>query len=101
MTRDEEISSLKDRCAGYCNGQEQLQSILSGVMDSNAKWAEEVATLKQQVEDMKCCGNCKSFLRENCPKKEQIDEFQTEFPEPNSVCIAWSSDGKTMEGRQK
>lgn len=43
------IAKLKDRCAGYCNGQEQLQSILSGVMDSNAKWAEEVATLNQQV----------------------------------------------------
>ena len=53
-----------------------------------------IASLKQQVEDMKCCGNCKSFLRENCPKKEQIDEFQTEFPEPNSVCDSWAFNGK-------
>jgi hypothetical protein len=66
-----------------------------------SKAAEEVSTTKQQVEDLKCCGNCKLFLRGNCPQKEQVDEFQTEFPEPNSVCIAWSSDGKTMEGRQK
>ncbi len=94
------IAKLKDRCAGYCNGQEQLQSILSGVMDSNAKWAEEVATLKQQVEDLKCCGNCKLFLRGNCPQKEQVDEFQTEFPEPNSVCDSWISDGKTREERE-
>ena len=53
-----------------------------------------VMALLKQVEDMKCCGNCKSFLRENCPKKEQIDEFQTEFPEPNSVCDSWAFNGK-------
>lgn len=58
MTRDEEISLLKDHCAGYRNGQQQLQGILSDVVDSNAKWAEEVAGLRKKIEDLKCCGNC-------------------------------------------
>jgi hypothetical protein len=99
MTRDEEISSLKDRCAGYCNGQEQLQSILSGVMDSNAKWAEEVATLKQQIENLKCCGNCKHIAYD-----EQTGELSCEndyYPfHVTGRCDNWTFDGKTREERK-
>jgi len=93
------IAKLKDRCAGYCNGQEQLQSILSGVMDSNAKWAEEVATLKQQVEDMKCCGNCMSFVY--CKTDGHIYCEADVYPFPiKGRCDNWIFDGMTREARK-
>ena len=92
--RNEEIRRTKEAF------QNQMQCV--GELKEYLHNAQQmIDALKQQVEDLKCCGNCKLFLRESCPPKEQVDEFQTEFPEPNSVCIAWSSDGKTMEGRQK
>ena len=77
-------------------------SLLDNPCDKHTDFVGEVCPvcLQELMENLECCGNCKSFLRENCPKKEQIDEFQTEFPEPNSVCDSWNYDEKTREERK-
>ena len=91
--RNEEIRRTKEAF------QNQMQCV--GELKEYLHNAQQmIDALKQQVEDMQRCGNCKLFLRGNCPKKEQIDEFQTEFPEPNSVCDSWNYDEKTREERK-
>jgi hypothetical protein len=54
------------------------------------------ARMKDFIQSLKCCGNCKLFCDRTCPKRERIDDDQTEYPPPDSVCDLWIHDGKTF-----
>jgi len=60
----------------------------------------EICELEKEIDDLKCCGNCRLFCDNNCPKKEYIDDEQIEYQEPNSVCDKWQSDSLTRKGRE-
>ena len=83
-------AELKDKCGGYRNGQQQLQGILSDVVDSNAKWAEEVVGLRKKLEDLKCCGNCRRY-----PVAQECRNMR-----PGSYCPGWLPDGLKREDRE-
>ncbi len=59
-----------------------------------------ICELEKEIDDLKCCGNCRLFCDHNCPKKEYIDDEQIEYQEPNSVCAKWQSDGLTRKDRE-
>ena len=47
---------------------------------------KEIASLKKQLEDRECCGNCKHYSkRSDCVSKHNMDA--------HSVCDYWTSDG--------
>ena len=55
-----------------------------------------IAALKQQIENLKCCGNCSLYADLECPNCKVYHGW----PKADSCCHAWTSDGKTMEERK-
>jgi predicted RecB family endonuclease len=50
---EEKVRELQEERDGYKNGQEQLQQMVSDLMDVNSKWAEKVKELEEGFEMMK------------------------------------------------
>ena len=49
-----------------------------------------IAALKQQIENLKCCGNCKKYVENrNCYNMR-----------PGSYCPGWLPDGLTRKDRE-
>jgi uncharacterized small protein (DUF1192 family) len=62
---------------------------------------EHIAALTAETANLKCCGNCLYYLRDDGCPKDKIDDGKTVYPEPNSVCRHWEWDGMTAEKRKE
>ena len=49
-TLEEKVKDLQEESDGYKNGQEQLQQMVSDLMDVNSKWAKRVEKLEEAVD---------------------------------------------------
>lgn len=66
---------------------DDLFSLACKYADEATKAESRVAELEKQVEDLKCCGNCKNYgyTEKYCPHKEEM--FAKEYYD------CWQSDG--------
>jgi len=88
IERNEEIRRTKEAL------QNQMQCV--GELKEYLHNAQQmIDALKQQVEDMQRCGNCKLFLRGNCPKKEEVN-----MEESKNECIS-ESVWRINDGRKR
>lgn len=55
-------------------------------------------SLKQQIVNLKCCGNCKLHL-ESCPKEWNPSDENTELIPSCGYCDQWQSDNLTRKER--
>ncbi len=92
IERNEEIRRTKEAL------QNQMQCV--GELKEYLHNAQQmIDALKQQVEDMKCCGNCMSFVY--CKTDGHIYCEADVYPFPiKGRCDNWIFDGKTKEERK-
>ena len=90
--RNEEIRRTKEAFQNHMQCVGELKEYLH-----NAQ--QMIDALKQQVEDLKCCGNCKHIAYD-----EQTGELSCEndhYPfRVTGRCDNWTFDGKTREERR-
>jgi len=54
---------------------------------------KQIAALKKENDDLRCCGNCKGILDPDCPRIERnCDE--------DNICDKWQSDQMTRSERE-
>lgn len=74
--------------------QEVKDTFVAMVRHHEEEIKHEVEPLRQQVEDMKCCGNCKERYLNHCeqPDGQPYNE--------DMCCEVWQSDNLTKEDRE-
>ena len=60
------------------------------------EYREAKAELLRRFESLKCCGNCKHYVKYECPNCK----IYNGWPRSTAYCDSWQSDGLTREERE-
>lgn len=71
-----------------------LDSALTEAVNLNTKWCKEVADLQQQLENLKCCGNCKNWKLAELCKAKYLNGYCSNYQPNNLTRKERGSNGK-------
>ena len=57
---------------------------------------QHIDEMAYEIESLKCCGNCKHYVKYECPNCK----IYNGWPRSTAYCDSWQSDGLTREERE-
>lgn len=87
---------MNDQCK-WCIQKGNLTTCQSVECYQRENWY--VMQLQQQIEDMKCCGNCKNYIKHDDMPRCYVDGNYDYCKKSDNVCPKWQSDNLTRKER--